>query len=80
ARDAHVPILRNVDLARTLYADTKEGDVIPSELFDVMAEVILWATQVKKKIDNDLEDDDKRSKQIKAPGEDLTHYPDEVVI
>ncbi|MCG7899725.1 MAG: type III secretion system export apparatus subunit SctU [Candidatus Thiodiazotropha weberae] len=80
AQDAHVPILRNVDLARSLYTDTKEGDVIPSELFDVMAEVILWATQVRKNIENELQEDDKKSKQIKPPGEDLTCYPDEVVI
>lgn len=79
AQDAHVPILRNVELARTLYADTKEGDIIPSELFDVMAEVILWAKQVRKKIDNDLDDDEKPT-QIKAPGEDLTRYPEEVNI
>jgi type III secretion YscU/HrpY family protein len=79
AQDNHVPILRNVELARSLYADTKEGDIIPSELFDVMAEVILWAKQVRKRIDNDL-DDDKKSKQIEAPGEDLTRYPEEVII
>jgi type III secretion YscU/HrpY family protein len=79
AQDAHVPILRNVELARTLYADTKEGDIIPSELFDVMAEVILWAQQVRKKIDNEL-DDEEKLKKIKAPGEDLTHYPDEISI
>jgi type III secretion YscU/HrpY family protein len=79
AQDNHVPILRNVELARSLYADTKEGDIIPSELFDVMAEVILWAKQVRKRIDNDLDDDDK-SKQIEAPGEDLTRYPEEAAI
>jgi type III secretion protein U len=79
AQDNHVPILRNVELARSLYADTKEGDIIPSELFDVMAEVILWAKQVRKRIDNDL-DDDEKSTQIEAPGEDLTRYPEEVAI
>jgi type III secretion YscU/HrpY family protein len=79
AQDNQVPILRNVELARSLYADTKEGDIIPSELFDVMAEVIIWAKQVRKRIDNDL-DVGETSKPIEAPGEDLTRYPEEAAL
>lgn len=43
AEDAGVPILRNVGLARDLLARGEVGELVPSDLFDVIAEVILWA-------------------------------------
>jgi type III secretion protein U len=80
AEEAHVPILRNVDLARTLYRDTNEGDIVPSDLFDVVAEVILWAKQVREKIDAESETKNKdQSKAFEPPGEDLTRYPEDVL-
>ena len=47
AEEAGVPILRNVGLARDMLARIEEGDVIPADLFDIVAEVILWAREVK---------------------------------
>ncbi|MES9831384.1 MAG: type III secretion system export apparatus subunit SctU [Candidatus Thiodiazotropha sp. DIVDIV] len=80
AEESHVPILRNVELARTLYSDANEGDIIPSDLFDVMAEVILWAKQVREQISKDQVDDDDNSQSLVPPGEDLTRYPEESTI
>jgi type III secretion YscU/HrpY family protein len=74
AEEAYVPILRNEELAQTLYADVNEGDIIPNEMFDVVAEVILWAKQVKQQMDGDLTEEPTES--FEPPGEDLTRYPD----
>lgn len=84
AEEAQVPILRNQQLARTLLANTEEGDFIPHELFDIVAEVILWATQVKKtlvdeaqgsQIQVDVGEDSPIQKNTRpTPGEDLTRY------
>jgi type III secretion YscU/HrpY family protein len=87
AEEAHVPILRNVELARTLYTESEEGDIVPNELFDVIAEVILWAKQVRDQINKDPTDKEPQENQegdeqskhtFEAPGEDLTRYPDEI--
>ena len=43
ANEAHVPVLRNELLARTLLRDAEPGDYVPRELFDIVAEVVLWA-------------------------------------
>ncbi|WP_046114743.1 type III secretion system export apparatus subunit SctU [Aquincola tertiaricarbonis] len=43
AEEAGVPILRNIGLARDLLARGEVGELVPSDLFDVIAEVILWA-------------------------------------
>jgi len=85
AEESGVPILRNERLARTLLSDTSEGDVVPRELFDIVAEVILWAQAVTKRVEeqqnpsleNDIEGEntDGAAPQIVAPGEDLTYYP-----
>ena len=80
AENAHVPILRNIELAHTLYSDANEGDIIPSDLFDVMAEVILWAKQVREQIEKDQVVDEKKSKPLDPPGEDLTRYPEDALI
>ncbi len=69
AEKAQVPIVRNQQLARTLLANTQEGDFIPGDLFDIVAEVILWAEQVKKTIANENEENTRPT-----PGEDLTNY------
>lgn len=84
AEDAGVPILRNELLARSLLASQTEDDLIPRELFDVVAEVILWAQSVKSRIEEaDKADEpldifepqhEPEAERI-APGEDLTRYP-----
>jgi flagellar biosynthesis protein FlhB len=74
SEEAHVPILRNEDLAHKLYADVQEGDIIPSDLFDVVAEVILWSKQVREQINGKSNDD--TSDMYEPPGEDLTCYPE----
>ncbi|MET0026408.1 MAG: type III secretion system export apparatus subunit SctU [Candidatus Thiodiazotropha sp.] len=78
AEAAHVPILRNVELARALYAEAEEGDIVPSDLFDTIAEVILWAQQVRKDCDNEIHDHNNQERRFDPPGEDLTHYPEQI--
>jgi len=72
AVEAQIPVLRNISLARKLLADTNTGDFIPKELFDILAEIILWATQVRKKIASNK---DVATPKLPSGGEDLTHYP-----
>ncbi|WP_426305059.1 type III secretion system export apparatus subunit SctU [Acidovorax facilis] len=83
AQEAGVPVLRNIDLARQLLADTETGDVVPAELFDLIATVILWAQDVRYEIERatrspsaepSTESEYRRSRRP-APGEDLTRYP-----
>lgn len=50
AEDAGVPIVRNVPLARDLLARAEVGEAIPPDLFDIIAEVILWAAEVRKEM------------------------------
>ncbi|MCX7272484.1 MAG: EscU/YscU/HrcU family type III secretion system export apparatus switch protein [Burkholderiales bacterium] len=47
ARDAGVPILRDIGLARSLLARAREGDVVPDDLFDAVAQAIVWARGVR---------------------------------
>ncbi|WP_315760387.1 EscU/YscU/HrcU family type III secretion system export apparatus switch protein [Sphingomonas sp. Y38-1Y] len=42
-----VPIVRNIPLARTVFATAGVGDVIPEDQFDVIAEIILWARRAR---------------------------------
>jgi len=42
AERAGVPVFRNVSLARALYATADIDDIVPDELFDVVAEVLVW--------------------------------------
>jgi type III secretion YscU/HrpY family protein len=78
AEEAGVPIVRNVPLARDLLARAEPGDVVPQDLFDIIAEVILWAREVREEVealrDGQLAQPARR--RAKAPGEDLTRYPD----
>lgn len=64
AEDAGVPIVRNVPLARDLLARAEVGEAIPPDLFDVIAEVILWAAEVRR--------DGAAAPRMQPPGEDLT--------
>jgi len=77
ANEAQVPVLRNELLARTLLADVEEGDCIPRGLFDVVAEVILWATRTSEKLAQqrgDIPAYISTAVVPNAPGEDLTTY------
>lgn len=69
AAAAGVPVLRNEKLARALLADRTEGNYVPKELFDIVAEVILWAQSVRAQRNGD-----KNRREFQAPGEDLTSY------
>ena len=42
-----VPIVRHVPAARRLWARGEVGEIVPEELFDVIAEVILWARRAR---------------------------------
>ncbi|WP_457388439.1 EscU/YscU/HrcU family type III secretion system export apparatus switch protein [Roseateles sp. P5_E1] len=85
AEDAGVPIVRNVPLARELLARCEEGEVIPPDLFDVLAEVIVWAEGVREQLKWEAaRADPHRRDEVPAepprarpaPGEDLTRHPD----
>jgi len=69
AEEAGVPIVRNVPLARDLLARAEVGEAIPPDLFDIIAEVILWAREVRRDTHGDGQG---RTEGIAAPGEDLT--------
>jgi len=86
AEEAGVPIVRNVALARDLLARAEIGEIVPADLFDIIAEVILWAREVREVVQAqrdagpsplDLPLDVPARPHIAAPGEDLTHYPHE---
>lgn len=91
AEEAGVPIVRNVPLARDLLARAEVGEIVPADLFDVIAEVILWAREVREQLDAQraaasgdpqamaaaaLDDPERPRRRIAAPGEDLTRYPE----
>ncbi len=82
AEEAGVPILRNERLARELLKKCDEGDIVPKGLFDIIAEVILWAEDVRDEIhpDNVHQSSSRKkgSKKQPPPGEDLSRYPDNI--
>ena len=78
ANDAFVPVLRNQQLARQLLNDVDEGDAVPRALFDLVAEIILWARQTQEKLNPHsqwLSGHTKSATPVQAPGEDLSVYP-----
>jgi len=82
AEAAGVPIVRNIPLARDLLARGEEGEVIPRDTFDVMAEVILWAREVREQVESHVDPLKTRPREPGArtrrqpPGEDMTRYPE----
>jgi hypothetical protein len=82
AEEAGVPIVRNVPLARDLLARGEEGEIVPADLFDVIAEVILWAREVRAEVDAMRAEHPADPpatpppRRVAAPGEDLTRYPE----
>lgn len=90
AEEAGVPIVRNIPLARDLLARGEVGEVIPSDVFDVIAELILWAREARAEVRalrGDADDAEggpeapadtaapPRRRRAQPPGEDLTRYP-----
>lgn len=53
AAEAGVPVVRNIPLARDLLARGEEGEIIPQDLFEIIAEVILWARDARERIDEE---------------------------
>ena len=47
AERAGVPIVRHIPTARALWARGEVGEIVPEELFDAIAEVILWAKRAR---------------------------------
>ncbi|PSJ43492.1 EscU/YscU/HrcU family type III secretion system export apparatus switch protein [Allosphingosinicella deserti] len=47
AERAGVPIIRNIQTARTLWARGEIGEIVPEDLFDAIAAVILWAAKAR---------------------------------
>jgi len=84
AEEAGVPIVRNIPLARDLLARAEEGEIVPADLFDVIAEVILWAREVRAEVEAQRSGEPASApragasgaprRRIPAPGEDLTDY------
>lgn len=48
AAEYHIPIMRNVALARTLYEKGKISDYIPEETFQAVAEILKWIERLEK--------------------------------
>jgi type III secretion protein U len=46
-------MMRNVDLARALYAEVEMDDYVPRELFEAIAQVLIWARNVRAVTDGD---------------------------
>jgi len=79
AEEAGVPIVRNIPLARDLLARAEIGEIVPGDLFDIIAEVILWAREVREHVQAEREAAfgllaALPERRIAAPGEDLTQY------
>jgi flagellar biosynthesis protein FlhB len=49
ARDAGVPLVENVTLARALFNSAEVGDEIPVELYQAVAEVLAYVNSLKKR-------------------------------
>lgn len=48
AQEAGVPIVRHVETARALYLHGQVEDFVPQDLFEAVAEVILWAKKLRE--------------------------------
>jgi type III secretion protein U len=48
AEEEGVPVIRHVLAARALRDEAIVGDIIPRELFEAVAEIILWAARVRE--------------------------------
>ena len=46
-QEAHVPIMRNVELAQTLFKKGKTGDYVPEETYEALAEILQWLKRLE---------------------------------
>lgn len=53
AEDAGVPVLRDVPLARALLERATPGEVVPEDLFDAVAQAIVWAQSMRHRDEAD---------------------------
>lgn len=80
AEEAGTPIVRNIPLARDLFARGEPGEIVPADLFEIIAEVIVWAREVRERVDTerraafDPTAMHATGPAPAAPGEDLTRY------
>lgn len=51
AEEAGVPVVRHVEVARGLYERGLTGDHVPREMFEAVAQVILWARKLRAEAD-----------------------------
>lgn len=51
----NVPIMRNVDLARTLYSKGKISDYIPEDTYEAVAEILKWIESLEQNPDVNME-------------------------
>jgi len=51
----NIPIMRNVDLARTLYTKGKISDYIPEDTYDAVAEILKWIKSLEENPDVNTE-------------------------
>jgi hypothetical protein len=49
AHDAGVPVLQDIGLARALLARAEIGVAVPDDLFDAVAQAIVWARSVRER-------------------------------
>jgi type III secretion protein U len=47
AQDAHIPVMRNVALAQTLFQKGRIGDYVPEETYSALAEVLQWLKRLE---------------------------------
>ena len=50
ARDNKITIVENKPLARALYTSTEVGDIVPSELYQAVAEVLAYVYRLKNRV------------------------------
>jgi len=74
AAEAHkIPVLRNEKLARELLHKTEIGDAVPRELFDIIAQIIIWADGTSKRL-HETGAQKPSDNTVEIPGEDLSRY------
>ena len=46
-QDAHIPVMRNVSLAQTLFQKGRIGDYVPEETYSAIAEILQWLKKLE---------------------------------
>jgi type III secretion protein U len=66
-----VPIIRNIATARRLWARGEIGEIVPEDMFDAIAEIILWARKARSGDAPMWHEMDKDEDQNSAPPEKM---------